>query len=350
MQVNLEQISPPDKGRVIANLEISKESLDRIEHIHSETTPAERRYIYNFTSKILKGGKDIIEVGTYLGGTTRCIGLGLLDNPEIDSERHFSCDMFQGYHRPARLLRETEYLFKDSPRADEIREEIGERRWYKLFEELHATQDYGERLTIVEGKMPDLPGETFPDSIRDTIKGAGEFSLVFIDACKSWFATKALMIEVIDAMPKGCFLMHQDYGRHTCIWLSSFMAVFRQYFTLHSCVSGTYTFVYRGGLTREKIEADFPDQPDGFSTQDFDQIFSFLHDQAVKTSDVRAAYTYIVQRAGCMAYLGHIQEARHILSHVDIPAFALFQDTTDSALITPTFAPQTPIYLIKPPK
>ena len=346
MQIDIEKLQPPEKGRAIADLEISVRDRRRLEEIHSETTEGERCLIHNFLARVWDGNGDVLEVGTYLGGTTRCLGIGLVNNP-YSTARLISCDMFQGYHKPARLLQETKALWEPLQNALEVKAELEAGRWRKLFEQLHLSQDYGKRLSIFEGKLPDQQEDPFPDSIAGAIDSSTQFGIVFVDGCKSWWSTKQLMLRSVPKLPPGGWLIFQDFGRHTCIWISAFVSWFQNHLTPYATISGTYIFRYKGGLTPAKI-AEFPDDPEKLDEQNIADLMHPLYRLAVRTNDLRAAYTFTVQHAALLAYSGKVRAGRAMLSHVDIPAFDLFVDTTESAMLTPTFSPTQPIYLVKP--
>jgi len=70
----------------------------QLDAIPSETTPAERRFLFGFASEMWSGANSLLEVGPFLGGTTRALALGMLANPRRQERcKLFSYDRFTGY-------------------------------------------------------------------------------------------------------------------------------------------------------------------------------------------------------------------------------------------------------------
>jgi len=69
-----------------------------LDAIPSETTPSERRFLWQFFASIWDGAGDVLEVGPFLGGTSRAIARGMLDNPRYKGGRLLTYDKFTNYH------------------------------------------------------------------------------------------------------------------------------------------------------------------------------------------------------------------------------------------------------------
>ena len=72
-----------------------------LDSLPSETTPSERRFIYNYFAHWWPGEHDVLEIGPFLGGTTRAIGYGMLANHRRKpSTRLHTYDRFRLYIQP----------------------------------------------------------------------------------------------------------------------------------------------------------------------------------------------------------------------------------------------------------
>src|SRR5688500_100370 len=70
--------------------------------IPSETTIAERVYLYRYFQGLWGGQGKVIEIGPFLGGTTRAIAWGMSRNPRLSPDaRLHTFDRFGEYYSPA---------------------------------------------------------------------------------------------------------------------------------------------------------------------------------------------------------------------------------------------------------
>jgi SAM-dependent methyltransferase/predicted O-methyltransferase YrrM len=348
---DLAQISPWATGVAIAQRPIDAHTAELLNQIHSETTERERRFLHNFMRDVWHGDGVVLEVGTYLGGTTRCLGLGMTGNQQGEFRKFVSCDRFEGYHDPKRLVEETRPLWENLKESQTVLAELREGRWYSLFRRCHEPSVYGEFLTIVEASLPDRPGEgETVTAIGDAVSEAGDLSVLFIDGCKSWYATKALLRTVIEKLQPGGWVIAQDFLRYTCFWLPVFFDTFRDHFTRFASVSGTVTFRYNGGLTSQEIANRFPDTPAEMTVPRLNDCFARQSALNLTTGDPNGLIVSSVQQAGAIAYVGETETARSVLQAAkSLPALKNYGKVFDEALVAPTFSPDTPIYLGEDP-
>ena len=73
------------------------ESQDEIDKIPTQTTRREREFLFNFFANQWSGTGDVVEVGPFLGGTTRMIALGMISNPRFGNDSLHTFDKFDGY-------------------------------------------------------------------------------------------------------------------------------------------------------------------------------------------------------------------------------------------------------------
>jgi len=68
-------------GRVLGMLRAPGETENKLHEIPSQTSPEERRFLFNYFARFWSGEHDVLEIGPFMGGTTRAIALGMLMNP-----------------------------------------------------------------------------------------------------------------------------------------------------------------------------------------------------------------------------------------------------------------------------
>jgi len=338
-------IGPSAFANAIAKLKIDSNVLALINEIFSETAARERYFLYNFFSRIWDGNGCVVEVGAFFGGTTRSIALGMKENLGSQKGRFLTVDRFEGYHKMT-LEQEAKELLIKYANDERIISDIRRGNWLSLFKAVHKNQIYGDILEIVKAKLPDKSNEPFPEEMLTCFDSIDYISVLFVDGCKSWYSTKALMKVAIPKIKIGGFIIFQDYGRHTCFWISSFCEEFKKNFKLIGSISGTYAFKYVEGLKPDDLEKIYPSSPDEWSRDKFRGLYQNALDEAFLRSDSNAMVFLTLQMAAAYAYLGFKDEARNLIAIcIAHPSMRLNMKNSMSALKTPTFTPDNPIYL-----
>jgi hypothetical protein len=340
-------VGPIGAGRHLRNIEIDAASLDLINSIHSETTLGERIFLYNFMKHVWSGSDAVLEIGPFLGGTTRCLGAGMAANQFAKDRRLYTVDRFSRYGNPGTLIRDAATLVDTFADGDpEIHDEIRSGGWRKLFERVHCSAAYGGFLHIRQAGLPDRPGAGVSPMLVNIAREVGEIGVLFVDGCKSWYGTKVFMQTFIDNLKRGSYIILQDYGRYTCFWLTSFIHHYEDCFTLMSGISGTYTFLYRGGLSSGHIERTFPDQPQGWSRDSFEELYHRVIRNAFNAGDAISCVRLTLHLAAALATLGETDEARLLIDRLagEPLASVVLQEVT-GARHTPTWSPAGVIYL-----
>lgn len=339
-------LGPSTLATAIANLRIDAETQKQLDEIYSETAPRERYFLYNFFKKLWRGKGCVVEVGAFLGGTTRAICLGMHSNPKALSPRFVTIDQFENYHRPHKLEEKASTLLTKYADDEGTISDIRKGNWLRLFEAIHKRDKYGSFIEILKGVLPDKKEEIMSDEVCVFFKDVDYISVLFVDGCKSWYSTKTLMKAVVPKLNNESYLIFQDYGRHTCFWISSFLEAFKENFKLIASISGTFTFKYVKELGQGEIERRFPDEPTVWSKDDFCCLYQTLLDKAYVRSDTGAIFSNTLHMAAAFAYLGYKDDARKLVkSCLAFPGFNLCKHLSLSALKTPTFTPDKPIYL-----
>jgi hypothetical protein len=292
--------------------------------IPSETTKAERRFLYHFFRSVWSGRNDVLEVGPFLGGTTRAIAMGMMDHPQrTQASRLHTYDRFKNYRSDESLLDFMAPLFENGTLIESDRDVIRQTTDFEtVFHRVHQAQPYHPLIRCVNGTLPDLPEQeqTVPNlfAVADGVT----LDAVFIDGCKSWYGTRYFMAHVLPYAQPGTWFLMQDYGQHTCFWLPVFWEVFTDAFTLGPYVDSTYTFQLTRNISPEEVAELFPAQPDEWTEQRFNEIFASLIQKACDRDDDRARVVYHVQWAAALAYIGLEDRARAILNDLRRAAWA----------------------------
>lgn len=323
----------------VADAQLSQ-SLDIIP---SETTRAERRLLYSFFAKVWSGSGAVLEIGPFLGGTTRAIALGMIANPRCAPQAHLlTFDRFGSYGNPEDLIRFLRPVFDAGllkPRdAEGIR---ASNSFRDVFEKIHADGPYRSRIEVVEKPVPDTAREEADNSRQwFEIPANADVTACFVDGCKSWYGTRYFMEKTVPRVKPGTPFIFQDFSQHTCFWLPAFIGVFQDAFALTFYCDSTYAFVLTRPLTVEEIRARFPETPELFGAAEFDKLFDRLVDDALRRDDERSLLMYRVQHAAALAYCGLNAKARNMLLALKDSALGAGHDELFAeALRSPTYRP-----------
>jgi hypothetical protein len=295
---------------VLGDQSVTGETERRLEEIPSETTLCERRFLRTFFATLWSGRGSVLEVGPFLGGTTRAIALGMLANPGRDAEaRLFTYDRFRWYLTREALQSLLRPLVQRGLLSPEDVDGIGaDGEFASVFERLHGGTDYTSLIRVEH--------QALPESLEDERRATGwlqapehMLSALFVDGCKAWYATKYFMKAMTGAVPPGAFAVFQDYGWYTCFWVSAFIESFSDYFDLVAYVDATYVFQWRRALTPKIIDERFPDRPEDLSVKEHSRLFQGLSEKARARGDRRMMVIHRIHLAGALAYLGDTRAA-----------------------------------------
>ncbi|QDU61542.1 hypothetical protein Pan216_24030 [Planctomycetes bacterium Pan216] len=342
----LTAIDPAFLGRALMRLPLPPDVAESLREIPSETTPGERALMFQWLARLWDGEGDVVEVGPFLGGTTRALGLGMLLNPHASKRRLLTIDRFEGYYNTAELKRTTEPLVRRYGAGRDLLPSLDRGSFHELFHATHAASDYGSFLEIVKASLPDRPEASVPDSLVRAMDSLGPIGLLMVDGCKSWYATKFLMRAFIGKLRLGSHVLFQDYGWYTCFWIPAFCETFRDHFELLSFVDGTFVFRYRAPLAEEKIEREFPDRPESWGKAQFENLFERCLEQSLRMGDTLGPVRYTLQMVAAFAYLGEKREARRLLDACDAhPAMRPHASLIAQCRRSPAYTPDGPVSL-----
>ena len=133
--------------------------LESINAIPSETTPDERKYLFKFFSEMWDGQGNVLEIGPFLGGTTRAIGKGMIENPKLHTNsRLYTTDRFSMYYDKDRLKKLLHPLFSNGTiNQSEFDLDKNPKTQFKdIFRKIHKKEDYYKLVEVMEEILPDL--------------------------------------------------------------------------------------------------------------------------------------------------------------------------------------------------
>jgi len=329
-------------------LDVCESDSNLLDGIPSEATQRERRFLYKFFSTIWSGKNDVIEIGPYLGGTTRAIALGMCNNPNASEKSNLiTCDRFRSYHNPSHLVETLKPLIRSGSLKQSDIDGMGESLdFLKIFTKLHEPHAYYSRIRTVDQGVPDRPSDVADSGSFFRLEEGTLTDAVFIDGCKSWFGTKYFMAEVSKASRVGSFFIFQDYGWYTCFWIPTFLEMFKDYFRLIGYVDATYAFIQIKPLNSDVICKRFPDTPSELGEEKMSAIFKSLIGDAVNRNDYSAVVRLSLQSAGAIAYIGKREKAKTIIQSLEKNVWAgRYKSLISLALRSPTYTPDGEILL-----
>lgn len=349
-----EDIFPALMGKVFSlsvgdTLEDENSLMDKFTEIHTETTINERKFLYNFFKHFWNGNDHVLEVGPFLGGSTRAMALGMLENiNRQSSSKLITYDKFSNYYKAEDLLNNLQPMFTKGILNDEVKKRIIESTSFlEVFELIHKQSDYYKLINPVVGNLPN--SKEMADPSQDGFFKLDDdlnYSVVFVDGAKSWYGMKYFMMEVLKKTNINSYFLFQDYGAHTCFWIPLFIEIFREHFKLICYVDHTYTFKLISPLNFKIIENNFPDSPNEFSREDFDRIFKNMKKWAVDTNNHYTMMNYELQHGAALAYIGYLSEARKkIVNLLDTPFASKYKGWILNSLRVPTYTPEGNINL-----
>jgi hypothetical protein len=308
---------PPRDGEARWSLAPPRGSED-LDVIPSETSVAERRFLYRFFAHAWPGAGDVVEIGPFLGGTTRAIARGMLANPSraADARLH-TYDRFEEYYYGDELRAYVEPLVAAGILDEAAVEAIGDspsfdRAGFRdLFLRIHSGTSY-ERLLVVRSEpLPETPDEARQHPSAFRLSPDRVLSAFFVDGCKSWYATKHFLREAVPRSSPGAHFLFQDYGWYTDFWIPAVVYLAREALTLVSYVDQTYAFQLVKPVT--SLDELVPDSAEEVGAPALAACFDALAGEASRREDARAVVVHGIQGAAALAYVGAKDEARRRL-------------------------------------
>ena len=310
------------------------EALERyFSVIPSETSLAERMFLY-FLARDMTGKGDILELGPFLGGTTRALAHGM-EHSAVGSRRLLTVDQFDNYYDISTF---EQFGIKETGAGEKMLP------FREIFERFHQQESYFPFIDTRTVKIADLPEEATDYAFLEDLDN---LQAVFVDGCKSWYSVKDFISRVVEHTEVGAYYLFQDYGRFTCFWIPAFVESFPDHFRFVGSVDSTFAFRLIKPLPSTTIDEVFSDQPDGMEPAVMDALFERVF--AREKADDRAGgmVNSRIQTAAFHAYVGDKDKARQLLLNLQRQPFVRnnLVDRVKDALHSPTYTPNGKVLL-----
>jgi hypothetical protein len=306
-----------DKKRKLLTIELEAEHEQRLTELPSATTLAERKMALHFAAQLWDGKRDVFENGPLLGGITRGLGMGMAYNEHRDRKAllhtydWFALNQSDPLDLPTDAF--LQLVLAGKLTMDEVNAAHDEGTFLPLFQALHKDTEYFSFLRPHVGYLPGFPGDT-PEGGEPLYSPIPdrEFSLLFVDGCKSWFGTKYWAKETFPQVPTGSYVLFQDHGQYTCFWITSLIAILRGRLKLAAYADHTYAYQILSPIGAEDVEA-LPEDPSGLDERGFEALYNPLREDAKERGDSFAVASLSCHLAAALAYIGAEDKARHII-------------------------------------
>lgn len=321
----LAQLAPAHAGALLSKLGIDHPTRERLNEVFSMAFPTEKYFLYNFFRHVWNGRGDVMEIGSYLGSTTRAILMGMSENRSAHNPRFTTVDRFFCDSVPS-LKKHFIKLHDDYKTSDESMRDVEEKNdWHQLFKEVHEQGPGADFLNIIRAVLPDTYDDPFPESLQKEIDRTEGLGVLFIDGFKSWVAIKLTMKKLISKLNPGSYIIFQDYGWPMGFWHPCFIETFKMFFKPAILVDDTHAFEYVGGLDEKTIDL-FPDHPTDWPAEKYKCIYQDLTTQAFDKNDTKSLLNYSLQLGTALAAIGHEQEGEAIYNAAaSMPCFEVRQ-------------------------
>ncbi len=286
-----------------------------------------------YLARELTGG-NILELGPFVGGTTRALARGI-EHSGIAGRRLVTVDQFDKYYDVATFKQLGVRVTGEDGKMVKFR---------AIFEEFHRNESYYPYIDARSIKVADLPSESTDYAF---LEGLHDLLAVFIDGCKSWYSVKDFVSNVVGRTDAGTYYLFQDYGRYTCFWIPAFVESFPAHFRFVGAVDATFIYRLAKPLTANEIAAVFPDQPHGMNAADMDSLFARVFDREKAEHRPAGMVTIRIQAAAFHAYVGDKAKASQLLEDLLRQDFVRgnLRSRVREALISPTYSPDGKIRL-----
>lgn len=318
------------------------ELAEVLDALPTETTKAERRFLYFYFSRLWSGHDSVLEVGPFLGGTTRAIALGMLENANRQQQSRLKTyDRFKNYYTPENLSRILHPLVERGVLTPDDLVTLGnDASFLDIFRHLHGHHKYFQLIDVECESLPTTLHEATRPGSWMRFDAEYKFSAVFVDGCKSWYATKYFLQQLAPMTYENTTFLFQDYGSYTCFWISAVVYLLEEYFEPQMYVDTTFVYKLKKPLTVAALHEHIPDEPSQIGANRFREIFSTLSRAAERRHDSRTQVIHQLHLAAALAYLGDLDAARSTVQWASqLPGATHVRRQIDRARHSPTYWP-----------
>jgi hypothetical protein len=337
--VLLESNDPTSLASAGGHLLSGEERAVFLSQIPSETTLAERTLLFDFFQNRWDGVGTVVEIGPFLGGTTRAIACGMLNNPRLSDEAVLhTFDRFGDYYSEEKLRQTIDPLVRggsfSAAQADELCRGAD---FERIFSAIHRPHAYARLVHLHNSPLPDRPAEIDGSTSLDCLQRGGELGAVFVDGCKSWASTHYAMRFLLPRMRMGAPVIFQDFGWYTCFWISSAAHALRDFLEFETYADSTYVFRLNRPITAADVTARFGRTPDAMGENFFREASTALLQRSQRLGDLRGE---LIARLHCIAALVTINrkaKAAEMLKQLDVRRYAAHVGMIQGCIKSPTY-------------
>jgi hypothetical protein len=319
----------------------SREVVRFLSAIPSETSPGERALLFDHFRGEWSGDGHVVEIGPFLGGTTRAMACGMMANPRRTPEaRLHTFDRFAAYYDPARLRSAIAPLVTSGVFSAEHADGLAAAGdFLAIFDAIHRPHDYARLLVVHSSPLPDFPEELPGASALAPLEAESDLAALFIDGCKSWAATHYAMRFLLPRTRLGAPIIFQDYGWYTCFWISAFAFALDDALELKRWVDSTYVFTLKRNVSADEIVQRFAEKPEDMGIDFFKRSCLALMKRSVARKDLRGGLVAQLHLVAALATLGREAEARAILTKIDPTPYGRLGRMIEGSKKSPTYRP-----------
>ena len=306
--------------------------------IPSETSLRERRLLYLIAKYLWDGNEDILEIGPFLGGTTRALALGALHNKSVvKSGRVRTIDKFDNYYSNDHLKN---YIhgstLPNDIKVHSVDSLTKSGNFYHTFLSIHNNQPYSH---LLEALVFDLESST-------TVQLPSPYKILHVDGCKSWKSTLNLFTLLSQPCEAGTILALQDYYWYSCFWLPVITSLLDNRVERVGEADSTCIFVARKRIDSKVIEACVPKDAHALDCYAYERIFDKLFKLESLENHTRGKVIVKIQLAAAYAYIGKRDLAKDLISCIlEEYKDSKWADLIRQAQISPTYNSKGAIFL-----
>ena len=208
--------------------------------VRSMLTPAEREHLFQAARDRFTGQGAILDLGTWLGGSTAALAAGLKEN------------------RNGRAYTQKVHAFD----LFELNSYLKQTYTYPELADIPAG---GSFLPVFQRNLAPWAAqvEAHPGDFTKYDQPLGPVELVHVDIMKNWALTNAVLRKFFrDLIPGVSLVLHQDFVHYNTVWIHLVMYRMREHFEAVSHVAGSTTVEFK---LRSAIPASLLDHEYGFA-------------------------------------------------------------------------------------
>ena len=327
------------------NSELSTISPDTLRdlflgQIPTETTLAERRLLFSHFSREWPGDGTVVEIGPFLGGTTRAIAWGMACNPRFTpgSLLH-TFDKFDAYYSAEKLRQAIDPMVRGGAfSAHQANELCRDANFERLFHAMHAPHGYSQLVRLHNSPLPDRPEEVDTSSALNCLADQ-ELTAIFVDGCKSWASTHYAMSFLLPRLRVGEAVIFQDFGWYTCFWISAVTHALREFLEPRDRADATYVFRLSRAITAQDVAQRFARAPAAMGEAFFRDAAAALLERSRGAGDLRGELIAQLHHVAALMTIGNRRAAAEILKRVDVRRYAAFADMIQGCIKSPSYLP-----------